>query len=308
MNVECLFTMSFILALMSYARKVIIMTSNIQTAILSTLKPMGIGGLTATLAAISLKLKNGFSIVVSPSYLEEQLDALVKAGKIIQVKNSSGKDAFQLTPIQLIEEVTPVSEIKTLESGQLVIGVTQRTKASHDEAIAHYRKEFKTIDMASTIFEMALAFTDYVLEESVTEDLTNGGAYFDPLTSAIFYSSLGGAPLETGATIAMNKVVDGVVIRRLYVIVVKTGVNIILHDRYSIASGSVADFLVVKTAQRGSCNFAAGYNLLTSTNVWGNCFADRIRMADIFGLEVKKEDGTVYPPSQRPAPTFSYKL
>jgi hypothetical protein len=141
------------------------------------------------------------------------------------------------------------------------------------------------IDNLNELFNVGRTHADYFVsqEEFEKEARTNGTGYFDPLITAIFHDE-NGQPVPVNSGISMW---DPKTNRRLFVVVIDQGNNLIVHDRY--APGN-RDCLVVTSKVNGQA-------LLGMEPCWTpKVMFDFVNCCRMFGFEYDRHANTIYFP------------
>lgn len=135
------------------------------------------------------------------------------------------------------------------------------------------------------VFATALMHADYYVsdEQIAAVEIGNGTGYYDPLMSAVFLGD-DGQPIPQFSSVA---IADRKTNRRLYLIVVNKGVNIIVHDRH--APRDQNDVRLVKTG--GPATELLNMNKPLSSDSDSSI----VRAAIIFGFELD-HNNRVYVP------------
>lgn len=148
--------------------------------------------------------------------------------------------------------------------------------------------EGSKITSLKDLFNVGRMHADYVVsqQEFEKEKRTNGTGYYDPLTTAWFKDEAGELiPVNSGVTLW-----DPETNRRIFLIVLEHGNNIVVHDRYL-------------NGDRGVLTVSAkvnGQGLLNMNPCWSEgCLYDLIQCSNMFGFEFDRHANNVYYPSWR---------
>lgn len=136
-----------------------------------------------------------------------------------------------------------------------------------------------------TVMEFGAAHADYhvIDTEFEKENRGNGTGYYDPVADAMFVDADGKA-LPVNSSVYIH---DTKTNRRLYVIVLMYGNNLVIHDRYSMESRTV----FVMTSQ------CSANDLIGMNPAWNDgCLYDLIGLSRLLGFEFDRTTNTVYAP------------
>ena len=184
--------------------------------------------------------------------------------------------------------------------------VTIRVKSNSAEAVqakmsANYEEGRTKITSLNNLFAVGLIHAHYEFEASDLdgEDIGNGTGYYDPLTSAVFLD-------ENGVAVEGTKTVrflDEETHRRLYIVVVHPGMNVIIHDRYSFTENGFGGTLV--------CTSGITYarNAIGMEPAWSEgCMYDFVMACRMFGFEYDRRANEVFMPRGRVQNAFELGL
>ncbi|BAS05002.1 hypothetical protein [Ralstonia phage RSF1] len=143
----------------------------------------------------------------------------------------------------------------------------------------------------NNLFAVGCMHADYEITAKLpTEEVSNSTGYFDPLASATFVC-------HDGETVVAGKTVrflDERTHRRLYIIVVVPGMNVIIHDRYSFTENGFAGVLACTSDVSGAREF------IGMEPVWSEgCQYDFVMACRLFGFEYDRSKNEVYMPRER---------
>ena len=168
-------------------------------------------------------------------------------------------------------------------TNQLNIPVTARALAVVEKTTQDIRTSKQFIGDLSELFSLASMHADYGVDplEFAEINASSGTGYYDQLMTTVFHDK-DGSVVPNGSSISINDVNTK---RRLYVIVLHAGVNIILHDRYQSNDGQGGVHHTTAIVATGG----PATKLLRMNPVWsiGNR-VDLINAAEIFGFEVDR--------------------
>uniref|UniRef100_A0AAU7PFE3 Uncharacterized protein n=1 Tax=Burkholderia phage vB_BgluM-SURPRISE13 TaxID=3159457 RepID=A0AAU7PFE3_9VIRU len=198
--------------------------------------------------------------------------------------------------------ISPAGEMKMNKKNVLTINV----KTNSDEAVeakmtSNYEEGRTKIVGLNNLFAVGLIHAHYEFEASDVqdEDIGNGTGYYDPLTSAVFID-------EQGVAVSGTKTVrflDEKSYRRLYIIVVHPGMNVIIHDRFSFTEKGFAGTLVCTTGV--NCARQA----IGMEPAWAEgCLYDFVMACRMFGFEYDRRSNEVYMPRRRVENAFEIGL
>ena len=164
----------------------------------------------------------------------------------------------------------------------IVLRATKRTEEYVNESMNAMFTAQKFITNLNDLFGTALIHADYeVLRESVERfAIGNGTGYYDPLTRAVFLDEFG----ESVPDFSSIAIPDVKTNRRLYLIVLSKGKNIIVHDHHSAKACS--DVCLAKTGGPETRLFNMEPTWVTGIT------ADFFNAANIFGFEVNRREET----------------
>lgn len=147
----------------------------------------------------------------------------------------------------------------------------------------------KMVDKVEDVFNLALHHATYMAPHTMFDEanFANGTGYYDPLMTVGFVDEEGN-PVPKFSSVAL---VDLKTNRRLYLIVLDHGRNIIVHDRFSQTPTSKNTTLVATGD--------AATRLLNLSSCWSENTHDLVQAATIFGLEYDKRSNSVYVPMFR---------
>jgi len=114
--------------------------------------------------------------------------------------------------------------------------ITEATMKQQLENLKHANAEVKANKLTvEGMFEVAMVIADYQISVSnfAEGDWSNGTGYYDPLCFHVFEDA-DGDEVEAGSSISVYDVKTS---RRLYILVVEPGVNLVFHDRFSTKEG-----------------------------------------------------------------------
>jgi hypothetical protein len=178
----------------------------------------------------------------------------------------------------------------------LVINVFATNADGIGEAMKAYRKSVsEKITTLSELFRIGRQHADFQIEpaELKSHQVGNGTGYYDPLASATFLDAEG-EPVPNGSSISA---IDEATNRRLAIFVIRTGQNVIIHDRYSVAPGNKV--ILVMTSNR-SINHIVGMEPAWSEG----CVYDMVNCCKLFGMEFDRRDNNVYVPFSKTTNLF----
>lgn len=158
------------------------------------------------------------------------------------------------------------------------------------EALGNYRKDKKKFDSLNEMFGIATMLADFKIPESsfVAALIANGTGYYDPMIYATF--TYDGEVIGTGRTISA---VDIRTNRRLFIVVLKPGVNVVIHDRFPQTSTRTC---LVATTPTQSARALIGM----TQSVWEDgVVIDMVNAGDFFGFEIDRRNAQVYIPYER---------
>lgn len=151
-------------------------------------------------------------------------------------------------------------------------------------------KDERKLTTTDGILEIACQLADYTIGSApfTAHKLTNGTGYYDPLTTVLFEDNEGNE-IEGGCTISGF---DTVTSRRVLMLVIEPGMNIVIHDRFKT---HLREQAIVLSSAIPCMRDAIGMNTAWS----GNNHHDLAMMAKFFGFEYSRSDNYVYLPSER---------
>jgi len=163
-----------------------------------------------------------------------------------------------------------------------------------DEAVALKMKEMydmgrEKIQSLNNLFETGLIHAHYEFDEAAVSDIDvgNGTGYYDPLAKAFFINEHGVA-IGTGRSV---RFLDTKSNRRLWIVVVQPGKNIIVHDRFS---GGEKGMLVCTSSLSGA------RDVIGMAPAWTDgCTYDFVMACRLFGFEYDRSKNEVYMPHER---------
>lgn len=176
-----------------------------------------------------------------------------------------------------------------MQQNKLTFAVGKLERSVIIEGLMNYREQKRKFDSLHEMFGIALLCSDFVLAENdlAAAKIANGTGYYDPLKSAIF--TYNDEVIGTGRTISTTDIVTK---RRLYIVVIKPGVNFILHDRYPQDAERVC---LVSTSPVPLARILVGM----SSNVWcDGILVDMVAAGDFFGFEIDRMDSRVFIPHE----------
>lgn len=170
----------------------------------------------------------------------------------------------------------------------IVLRAIKNTEESVNEAMNLMFNAQKCITSLNDLFGTALVHADYVVtDEAVGRfEIGNGTGYYDPLVHAVFLDDAA-QPVPDFSSVAIADVKTK---RRLYLIVLAKGKNVIVHDHHSPSGAD--DIRLAKTGGPET-------RLFNMDPVWHTgVTADLINAANLFGFEInrREETPTVYVP------------
>lgn len=188
------------------------------------------------------------------------------------------------------------------------IVVVGKTPDILSTTLTEARKEFKDgVPDVNHLFSIILGFTGYVMTTALgPNDYENGTGYLDPLCDIVFKNSAG-QDLPAGSTITgiqtfTDQGVSGKN-RRILIIVVSPGNNLVIHDRRTRVATDT-ECLIVHSTKRDCEAFRKANRIHTLCATWSNNLVDLILMADLFGFEIDKTNNKVLVPFDVPTPAF----
>lgn len=271
-----------------------------------------------TLAAIKLHIAKA-GIEATQDEVLIQLYAMENNGELQKTKNSNDWDAWGLSlatrtnMFRVMEQnpheqvnvafgISPAGEKKMDKKNVLTI----RVKTNSDEAVeakmtSNYDEGRTKIVGLNNLFAVGLIHAHYEFEANDLqgEDIGNGTGYYDPLTTAVFLD-------EQGVAVSGTKTVrflDEKSYRRLYIIVVHPGMNVIVHDRFSFTEKGFAGTLVC-TSGVNCARQAIGMEPAWSEG----CLYDFVMACRMFGFEYDRRSNEVYMPRHRVENAFEIGL
>lgn len=177
----------------------------------------------------------------------------------------------------------------TITAAKKTIAVARSMVDTTMQYISALRGEYgdRTSSLRAVV-DIGIAGVDYFLKDSTIfegGELSNGTGYYDPLTRAVFVDETG-CNVPAGNTVYMY---DSVTNRRLYVVIVVPGLNVIYHERYSKDDPR---YIIVMTASIPGMREGAGM-----TPCWTEgCIYDLVMASHLFGLEYDRTGNSVYVP------------
>jgi hypothetical protein len=149
-------------------------------------------------------------------------------------------------------------------------------------------------------FNMARLHADYVVtkDEFLKADRTNGTGYFNPLQSAIFVDANGiMVPVNSGIALW-----DPATDRRIFVVVLEPGLNIVVHDK--ISKNDRHQRATIIATSKVNVQGILGMN-----PVWEESnIHDLLHAARLFGFEFDRHSNSIIVPTRRVANWFkSYR-
>lgn len=171
------------------------------------------------------------------------------------------------------------------------VAVITNTNEMVKELIAskNYSGSTPMTESVNDVFAIGLEQADYIAPESMfnMSDFGNGTGYYDPLMTVGFEDE-SGKPVPNFSSVAIR---DPKTKRRLYLIVLARGRNIIIHDRFTQNENTRGTTLVAT-----GCS---GTRLLNMNPAWSENVHDLMASAAVFGLEFDKRSNSVYIPKWR---------
>lgn len=165
----------------------------------------------------------------------------------------------------------------------LIIPANTRKLAVIENTTQDIRSSKQFIGDLNDMFSLAAVHADYEVDSLKFAELDagNGTGYYDPLITALFHNEIGQG-IPDGSSVFIY---DANTKRRLYVIVLYRGVNIILHDRYTSSHEVGGDHHTTTIVATGG----PAKKLLRMNPAWSiNNKVDLINAAEIFGFEVDR--------------------
>jgi hypothetical protein len=177
---------------------------------------------------------------------------------------------------------------------QLIINVTASDNEVVKTVMKAHKKDFgDKITNLNELFLIGLMHADYNTDKSQIDytEIGNGTGYYDPLTDAVFVDEQGFAIPDNSSV----SIYDPKSSRRLYVIVLEKGNNIIVHDRYSHDSTLKDQKTILTVTGKGRCQ-----NLLNMYPCWSTgSIYDLAQCSNMFGFEFDRFGNDVYVPFSR---------
>lgn len=165
----------------------------------------------------------------------------------------------------------------------LVFPAVTRKLASIEKTTQDIRTSKQFIGDLNDLFSLAAVHADYEVNSVKFAEVEtgNGAGYYDPLISAMFHDETGRG-IPDGSSVFINDVATK---RRLYVVVLYRGINLIVHDRFESNDGEGGDHHTTTIVATGG----PAKKLLRMNPVWsiGNR-VDLINAAEFFGFEVDR--------------------
>lgn len=194
------------------------------------------------------------------------------------------------TRVSLDDKKHPVVYVKLLTEAH----VKTAMKLNRDD-------KREKITSLNNLFAVALQQTHYELKSDALsdEELNNGTGYYDPLCDAIFLDE-DGQPVQSTKTV---RYLDEKTSRRLYIVVVYPGMNVIIHDRYSFTEDGFGGTLVCTSG----VNYAK--QAIGMEPCWSeDCMYDFVMACRMFGFEYDRRSNEVYMPRERKENAFEIGL
>lgn len=196
----------------------------------------------------------------------------------------------------IIDDASVERRIHNASEGEVMEDTTLKisVRFHSDEDVAAKMKEMRDagrekITSLNNCFAVGLMQTHYEIDAASVEgvEIGNGTGYYDPLAKAIFINEHGVA-IGTGRSV---RFLDTKSNRRLWIVVVKPGKNIIVHDRFS-------------GAERGTFVCTTDLNnardIIGMEPAWADgCTYDLAMACRLFGFEYDRRVNEVYMPRER---------
>ncbi|YP_009213053.1 hypothetical protein AVU38_gp204 [Ralstonia phage RSL2] len=284
---------------------------SLQVAIINALFNEG-QEISCTLAAIKHKVARQ-AVVATEEEILETLTGLMNQGKIELTKNVSDNDAWMLlqdTRNELLEKsmdkqelAAPPAEIKIEEdtiSRRVnidldVLNVVVKT-ITEEDVVASMRNNRdqgrEKITSLNNLFAVGLQQANYEFDMAAVEgeDIGTGMGYYDPLAAAVFLDEQG-QKVTAGKTV---RFLDEKTHRRLYIVVLQPGMNVIIHDRFSFTENGFGGTLVCTTDATGARDY------IGMEPAWSEgCMYDFVMACRLFGFEYDRSKNEVYMPRER---------
>lgn len=149
-------------------------------------------------------------------------------------------------------------------------------------------KKMTSLDDCFQIGCSVANFTIYQ-DDFASHKVGNGTGYYDPLMDAIFTDAEGNE-VPASSSIAT---IDSATNRRVLIFVIRSGENIVIHDRYSQNSGSPVVLVMTGGAYWG--------NILGMSPAWAEGVNYDLAMcAKLLGFEYSRHEDKVYVPYSKP--------
>lgn len=172
----------------------------------------------------------------------------------------------------------------------------EAVKAKMDQNYAEGKTKIASLN---NLFAIGLQQAHYEFEEDALqgENPRNGTGYYDPLDSAIFLDE-NGQPVQSTKTV---RFLDRETLRRVYILVIYPGMNLIIHDRYR---GDSDSFALVCTSNVPGARAAIGME-----PAWAeDTMYDFVNACRMFGFEYDRGRNEVYMPRERKQNAFEVGL
>lgn len=269
--------------------------------------------ISVTTPALVLKLKNA-GVEASDEQMTKEISNLIAQRKIDVVRNSQNKVAYQLKDwvrVRILAGSFDLSsEARVSENDSVVyhklgdktswlfdhLKKVKVKTVSEDEVKKAMRDHLSLghgkISDLNNLFALGLLQANYEFGMDAVEGevIGNGTGYYDGLAAALFIDEKG-EKVTTGKTI---RFLDEKSLRRLYIVVVCPGMNVIIHDRYSFTEDGFGGTLVCTSDAPGAREY------IGMEPAWAQgCTYDFVMACRLFGFEYDRSKNEVYMPRER---------